>query len=188
MIRNDISILLVVIMAISYLAISPETAKAGIILEEDGIIDACVANRSGYTRILDPFSRSTRCKFWENPVSWNQDGGGNSDGIMVVTDSTDYTNICGSELESFSFSIDCPEGKFLIGGDCTVEPAIQDTDLPSGNAAGKAIPNITNSDVSSFSKFPPQSWECSIGCGISIQNTISGTLTATALCVEAPEP
>jgi len=127
---NHISMILLVLLSISYLAINPDTAKAGVIFEEDGIIDACVSNRSGYTRILDPFSRSTRCHFWENPVSWNQNGGGNGDGIMVVTDSTDYTGFCSSiSTNDVPLEINCPEGKILIGGDCESDIPMQDTDI-----------------------------------------------------------
>lgn len=189
--RSYTSMMLIVAIAVSYLVISPARANAGYILVEDGIIDACVSNKSGYTRILDPFSRSTHCWYWENPVSWSQNGGGNCDCIMTVIDEQSYNDFCAGTPTQIFAQATCPGGKVLVGLDCKTDPQI-----PQGFGAGTGIPMVTlrsssllggsvqSNALDAITTSLPQASECRLICDNPASPGISGTLTAVAYCEE----
>jgi len=87
-------------------------------------VDACVNRFTGRTTILEPFSRKTQCRFWENPVSLSQNGnGGGGNGITAVQGDVVEISCPGSSLLGFAA---CPEGKLIVGATCLV-------DVTSGN-------------------------------------------------------
>ncbi len=163
--KSLITFLPSVAIAFCLVFITQHSAKAGILLEEDGIIDACVANRSGYTRILDPFSSSTHCKFWENPVSWSQNGGGN--GLMTTKGETQ--NLDCPPATNISESVECPNGKIVVGGGCDIGSLV-------GNLS---FVNVIISAFNSSSNNITQGVACNFDCtsGDSIQ------LTPYAVCL-----
>jgi len=107
-----------------------------------------------------------------------QGGNGNT---VTVTDSMEYVDLCEFSSGFIMLPAICPEERILIGGRC-------DADIPASTEGAdpitlKGAEQFVADNLGSSVTGIEESFTCSIICGES-SNIISGTLTATAVCLE----
>jgi hypothetical protein len=78
----------------------------------DGTINACYGNLTGFVRIID--SASDKCRPWETPISWNQTGPAGPPGKGLVTMAwSDWVSVPAGEIR-FASAV-CPRGSVALG-------------------------------------------------------------------------
>jgi len=165
------------LLALTFGAIESMTAKAGTMNRDETCV--CIGPRSNGFNATGTRLNGTCARSQTGPFCFTE--GVNGDGIMVVTDSTDYTGFCSSiSTNDIDLQINCPEGKILIGGDCESDIPMADTDVGEVNLSGTFTGGSSNL-TESFSRIV-QLWFCRLDCLAGASDGLTGTLTAVAYC------
>jgi len=128
-------------------------------------INACVNRFSGRTTILEPFSKKTQCRFWENLVTWSQNGNGGEQPTRKIQyatglgdpDSRDEGLVNGRILDFIKTQNDTAIrisytdnfrviGELPLGKGCSWEIQVDGDSCPSGKLVYNYFATLTDSN------------------------------------------